>query len=120
METQVTFQRETGYLRVTCCGPFPSTTYREILDSILRQAADSGDTRVLLDGRALSAPTQVDRFDVGVAVAELFRGRIKLAVLFPRHLITKLAETVAVNRGASVLVVSDEEDALRWLVGKNA
>jgi hypothetical protein len=91
------------------------------LRSIREEAANSGNTRVLVDGRDLPAPAaEMDRFNIGAAIAELFGHRIKVAILFPRALINKFAENVAVNRGATVLVVSDEEAALQWLVGKDA
>jgi hypothetical protein len=90
-----------------------------VATSILREAVKSGDTRVLIDAYGVSAPkSDIDRFDAGATIAELFRGRIKLAILYPPAIINKLAEDTAVNRGADVLVVADERVALEWLFAK--
>jgi hypothetical protein len=94
---------------------------RELATSILEEAASSGDTRVLIDAYGVSAPkSNMDRFDVGTTIAELFRGRIKVAILYPPAIINKLAENTAVNRGADLLVVGDEKVALEWLFAKSA
>jgi hypothetical protein len=120
MGFQTTFERRAGYLRVKASGEFPTLNLREGVTSILKQAVKSGYTRVLIDAYDVSAPkSDIDRFDAGTTMAELFRGRLKVAILYPPELINKLAEDAAVNRGADVLVVHDEKVALRWLFAKD-
>lgn len=115
--THYTFAGDAGFLRVTCRGAFPSATYRQMIAGTLAEADAGGYTRVLIDGRGLSAPAgEMDRFHVGVAIAEAFGSRIRVAVLFPAPFINKFAENAAVNRGADMLVVADEDVALRWLL----
>lgn len=117
MAIQITFQRCDGYLRVRVSGEFPTLNFREVATSILQEAVHSGDTRVLIDAYGVSAPKSlVDRFDAGATIAEVFRDRIKLAILYPPAMINKLGEDTAVNRGADVLVVGDEKVALEWLL----
>jgi hypothetical protein len=119
MATHLAFQPEERFLRVAMRGSFPSKTYRELLRAVLDQAEHFALARILLDCRGLSAPSsEMDRFNVGVAIADVFGGRYRIAILYPRELINKFTEDAAVNRGASVRVVSDEKQALQWLLGE--
>jgi hypothetical protein len=58
----------------------------------------------------------MDRFILGEKVAELLSYKIKAAVVWPENDITKFAETVASNRGGKLIVVGNEDDALKWLL----
>jgi hypothetical protein len=69
----------------------------------------------LLDLIATDFPT-MDRFEVGKEIARVLHADIKLAVAGPQRLINKFAETVAVNRGALINVVSDLKTAEDWLL----
>lgn len=121
MNTRIAFEPNSGYLRVIIHGSYPSTTYRPILRSILDEASKLDHTRVLVDCLGLSAPpSQMARFNLGVAIAELFGGRFRIAILYPRELINKFTEDAAVNRGANVLVTSEEAAAVQWLLGEAA
>ena len=114
---QITFERGPGYLRATCVGTFP-TDCREALHRIHAEAVRTEDTLALLDCYGLSEPaSEMDRFDAGVALAEIFGCRIKVAVLYHSAHINKFAENVAVNRGGHVLVSGDANTALSWLLG---
>jgi len=117
---QITFERCPGYLRATCEGTFP-TDGREYLRRIRAEAIRAADALVLLDCYGLSEPaSEMDRFEAGVALAEIFRHEFKIAVLYhPAH-INKFTENVAVNRGTDVLVTGDPQAALAWLLGKEA
>jgi hypothetical protein len=117
MKTQIAFEPKEGYLRVVIHGRYPSATYPEILRSIHDEASKLGLARILVDGFSLSAPpSEMDRFSVGVSIAELFGRRYRIAILYPRELINKFAEDAAVNRGANLLVASEEGAALAWLL----
>ena len=116
---ELSFQIPTGYLRATVGGGFPSTTFREILTAIRDEARRSEHSRILIDAFALPAPpADMDRFWIGEALAQIFGGGdFKITILYPSELINKFAENTAVNRGARLLVIGDEEAALRWLIG---
>lgn len=116
METQLALEPEDGYLQVTLRGRHPSRTYPELLRSIRDEATRLGLYKILVDGRGLAAPpSEMDRFQVGVAIAELFGQRFKIAIVYRPELINKFVEDVAVNRGADLLVVGDEVRAIEWL-----
>ena len=60
----------------------------------------------------------MDRFELGVMMAEKFPLKYRIAVLANLSNITKFAENVAVNRGAGMLVSHDMKEIRRWLKAK--
>ena len=116
-KTRLSFRVRAGYLRATCRGEYPSSTYREMLAAIRDKARRSKRSRILIDAFALPAPAkEFDRIWVGEAIAQIFGTKFKLAILFKPELINKLAEHTAVGLGARVLVTGDEGFALEWLM----
>jgi hypothetical protein len=59
--------------------------------------------------------SDIDKFYLGEYAAHLFRGKLKVAVVFPAEGITKFGENVAVNRGAQLAVLATEGEAMTWL-----
>ncbi len=57
----------------------------------------------------------MDRFEMGIQGALLFKSNFKIAVVYRKEEINQFAETVGVNRGMNTYVVSDMESALKWL-----
>ena len=53
--------------------------------------------------------------NIGEYVASKLRG-LKVAAVYPQELITKFAENTVVNRGASLIVVGDREQAIKRLL----
>src|SRR5690349_9405006 len=118
MKGQVTFERNTAYLRAICRGEFTPTTTLEALGSIHDEAVKSGHTRVLIDALDQPAPPpEMVRYQFGLAVADVFGHRFKVAMLYPEALINRFGENTAVNRGAFFRAFGDEQAALHWLVG---
>jgi hypothetical protein len=119
MDTRVAFEPNPGYLRVTVHGAYPSTSYPDLLRSILDEASKIGATRILIDCLGLPAPpSEMARFNLGVEIAALFGGRFRIAILYRRDLINKFTEDAAVNRGANLRVTSEETDAVEWLLAE--
>jgi len=58
----------------------------------------------------------MEKYYIGSLGAEMYRGRIKVAMLRKQEYINKFTENVAVNRGGQLYIVSDEKEALRWLL----
>jgi hypothetical protein len=60
-----------------------------------------------------------DRYRAGIYVASIIGPKIKVAVVAQAALITRMAETVAVNRYGKLKVCTDMDQAIDWLgVGK--
>lgn len=89
-----------------------SSTIREIAEICKRDNLD----KVLVDLRKVNTSISImDRYDIGVEVRHVIRPDIREAVAAKCNLITYMAETVAINRGARLKVFSKVEHALEWL-----
>ena len=113
----VTVTVEPEYLRVSTVGEYAFNELFEFLERVNREAQQVDKNRVLIDSRLLRGQmTESERFRGGQKIAELFGGRIKIALLMPAEGITKLGELTAANRGARFLVSDSEPEALSWLL----
>ncbi len=117
MKAEFAFEERGSYLFVRAQGPSDPESVRKALILIRDRVMERGLTRVLIDARSVGPPVrEFDRFLMGEAMAELLRGRFKVAVLYRAESINKFAENTAVNRGANVLVSADEAQARDWLL----
>lgn len=75
-----------------------------------------GARRLLVDCSELQGHIpEVDRFEGGQKVAEVFGPFTQIALVLAPGTVTKLGELAAVNRGAHLLVTDDHEEAENWL-----
>jgi hypothetical protein len=117
MLLNVDIEARDGYLFMHVVGQWRLSDIQELVTMIRLEAARRGYTHVLVDMLGVSGkPSEADRFAVGLAATSPPRGHLKVAILYPADLINKLAENTAVNRGAQLLVTSDGEAALIWLL----
>lgn len=116
MQTRLGFEAHPGYLKVIFTGAHPLQPV-ELLTAVRAEAQRTGNTRILADCLALALPTKdIQRFQIGEVIADLFRYRYKIAMVYPAHAITRFAENAANNRGAHLQVFGDETTALGWLL----
>jgi hypothetical protein len=113
------------YLEVACTGLYSRSESHRIGEVAFQEAARAGRKAVLVDVRRITGrvPDILDRFDIGVRIAEHYREsdpRIRLAVLGDEPMIhpDRFGELVARNRGADARVFTDAAMALDWLVGR--
>jgi len=117
MSLEINYKDEEGYLLVTVSGQWNLPELKVVVAQIRDEAAQRRQTRALVDARSMEGqPSEMDRYHFGIYAAELWGGRLKVAILYQEQFINKLAENTAVNRGAKVIVVSEREEALRWLL----
>jgi hypothetical protein len=108
---------EPDFLRFTTIGKYAFGELFPFLEHVRSEADKSNRTRVLIDSRRLEGMmTEAERFQGGQKIAEVFGGKVKLALIMPPEGITKLGELTAVNRGARFLVTSCENEATNWLL----
>ncbi len=108
---------EPEYLRVTTVGKYAFAELFGFLESVKREASKAARDKVLIDSRQLEGSmTEVERFQGGQKIAQLFGRALKVALLMPEVGITKLGELTAVNRGARFFVTSSEDEGLTWLL----
>ena len=111
------FSLDPLYLRVTTVGEYAFDELFGLLDRIRDEASRAGRRRILVDSlQLMGALSEAERFQGGKRIAETFGPETKIAWLMQDQNITKLGEMAAVNRGAKLLVVSSESEALEWLL----
>ncbi|MCO6431589.1 MAG: STAS/SEC14 domain-containing protein [Deltaproteobacteria bacterium] len=114
----VNYVEDPDYFLIILRGDFDLQGITALLPELLERALRSRSCRVLVDAYKLSAPREeADRFRLGEKIAEAVRGRFKVAVLSRFEHINKFMEDTAVNRGATIFVTNDKDEALEWLLG---
>jgi hypothetical protein len=105
-----------GHLRIVARGELLLPAVYELIDRIKAETGARDCPRVLLDMRAVPGmPSETERYKWGVRIADVIGWRVRLAIVAAPEAINKLAENTAVNRGANLIALSDEQEALRWL-----
>ena len=118
MRLELLFDQADGYLLARVQGKWTTDNVKRAIEEVSAEIRKSGYARLLVDARELSAPQhEYDRFLAGVHIANALRG-IDIAVLYPAELINKFVENVASNRGARLLVGSELDEALEWLLAR--
>ncbi len=90
-----------------------------LLERAMLECQQYGQTRLLVDVRALDHPplSAVDRFELGQAVAEIWDRSLLLAMVARSDQFdpARFAQRVAENRGLFVGAFADDQAALQWL-----
>jgi len=120
---ELSIQVRPSYLSVEISGLFDLVAAEACLRDILSAAANEGLQKILIDVRRLQGIlSTADRFSIGQFVSrerlkhEVTRD-VRMAFVGKDPVVEpgRLAETVAVNRGARFRVLTDLEEALDWL-----
>lgn len=122
MRLEYRFTEANGYLLADVTGEWELQAARGLIDSIAAECRGRNHDRVLADCLHVEVSGFVldfERFVLGQRVAEKLR-HIRMATLFPAEQITKFAESVANQAGATLLVTSNRDEALRWLLEESA
>ncbi len=110
------FRNEADTLFVSPSEPYGFETYKAAMNQAVRLCLQNGLHRILADIRSFEGCIPaIDKYELGVHLAQILGSRIKLAILARTCIIDRLGENSAVNRGAQVLVTDDMTQALRWL-----
>ena len=111
-----TYTNLDDYLLVTISGQWTDYAAQDVIEEIKRQAESYGKAQVLLNLMNMAPPEgQMARFRAGEYIAKMW-GALRVAAVWKQEFINKFAENVAVNRGASFAVFTDEKQALEWLL----
>jgi len=114
----IEIQEADRYVVVQTVGAFTLENGKHLIELLEAESKKRGCDLFLVDALQTGAPAQqIDRFYLGEYAARTWHRKFKVAVLYPQELINKFFENVAVNRGAHVFVVSDRNQALKWLLG---
>jgi hypothetical protein len=114
---ELRYEMRRDHLRVEALGPYDAQRARIELCNILRQSASSGQTRILIDARGITAPaSDADRYALATQLADKSQGRVRLAIVVePTHRETQTFEDTANNRGVAVKTTTSMEEALEFL-----
>jgi hypothetical protein len=117
MVFEVSTAVEPDYVRITATGSFTLDRVLAFIDQVKIEADKVARKHILIDTREVEGNmSDADRFFAAdtwrIVWLETEDGSSS-----PCTQITKLGESVAVNRGAQVLVTDCEEEALSWLLG---
>ena len=103
-------------LIVEYSGPTDPEHIIPLMQEAALECSRRGCQRILADLRQASTMMSLlDRFDLGVLGAEMFRGISQVAIVAPASEDNASSESVAVNRGLSARITADMDEALRWL-----
>jgi hypothetical protein len=90
---------------------------KELIDLLESESSKRGYDLFLVDMLQTGPPEkEIHRFYLGEYAASTLRKELKVDIVYPEELINKFFENTAVNRGATLTVVSDRVEALSWLL----
>ena len=118
MKSNFLFVKNDIYITLVIAGEYDKEEFLSYPQLVLEQCQKEGLNKVLVDGSSLSGtdvPT-MDRFFIGEEIAKQLRFKVKLAIVWPKEHINRFTETVAVNRGGSMIVVDTVDAAHNWLI----
>lgn len=111
----VTMELYPNYLKVIVVGEWAIAEIFQLIETLKAEADQASVKRLLVDLQGLDGnPSWTDRSNAGKRIAFVLHG-YKLAVVARAEAIDHSGEIVAVNRGATMVVVPSEEEALEWL-----
>lgn len=116
LETRLSFEVFTEYLKVDLSGESLYSEIKDILMNIRKLAEENNRTRILIDAVDTKALSEMEKFSVGEIGVDVFGSKFKVAVIAKPETINKFLENVAVNRGGRVYVAGSEQRALGWLL----
>ena len=119
MSFQIETRVEPAYVVVTCSGPYSLDAFLHLIETTFEAAAEAQRSAAFVDltGVTGTPPTTMDRFEIGVSVAEHHHNPLRIAAVgaYPMIDPSRFAQVVANNRGARLKVCVDNDEALAWL-----
>jgi hypothetical protein len=117
MPLELEYRDGAGYLTVEVSGRWEEEEAKQAIGAIRDEANRRKQTRLFLDMRGLAPPTSdMTRYFTGEHIAKHWGHPFRTAALWRQESYSGLAETAALNRGASILVFFEKEAALEWLL----
>ena len=111
------FEDKGNYLAVHFSGPTELAQLNIAIDQVWEQCQAAKHKRVLCDLREMAKPSgEFLRYEMGVHIAQVWSGRLKGVFMVASASDSHLTENAAVNRGARIRFMSDEAEALAWLL----
>jgi len=99
-------------------GEYDFKDFKTYVKIISAKCETEGISKMVLDAlgiEGIDIPT-LERYFLGVEVADQLAGKIKLAVVWHSEYTTYLAQAVAEERGGEIGVFGNYEVAIKWLL----
>ncbi len=116
-----TFMQEDQCLHVRLTGHQDLEVLQQLVHDIVDQCMATTCRHVLVDAReSTGAMNTVDKYELGMTAASFSMSGIKVACVDMGERTDYFFETVAVNRGVSVRIFTDYDEAQAWLLNSNS
>jgi D-ribose pyranose/furanose isomerase RbsD len=98
-------------------GEYDFEDFKTYIKIIHAKCETEGIFKILMDILAVKGidVSTLERYFLGVEVAERLSNRIKLAVVWHQEYTNYITQIVAVNRGGNISVFANTDAALNWL-----
>ena len=124
MSIEFEFRVHAAHVELTCTGTYTLESSLQVYTRAFEIAAREDRVAILVDARLVTGnpPTLMDRYQMGVHVAELESGpgpRIRVALVSNEPMIhpQRFGEVIAKSRGAQARVFTDLDEAMAWISG---
>ena len=112
------------FIRATATGALDFAASKQAILDIASQIKQPGEYEVLIDTRGAEGTLSItELYELGVALADhpsLRRNKIGLLVPMRGVYDARFLESVALNRGVQIRAFTDFEQAITWLVTREA
>ena len=118
MKSHFFFEKESNHIKMVVSGEYDFDDFKTYLKIIYAKCENEGIFKIVLDAlgvEGIDVPT-LERYFLGVEVADQLTGKIKLAVVWHVEYTNYLAQEIAVNRGGNISVFANIKTALDWLL----
>jgi hypothetical protein len=116
MQLDLSFRQDGSVLFCEVSGPYSLAAFLQLADQVRTERQARGADRVLVDIRNVTGDiSHLDRYRLGIYVAEKPKHAARLAVVARREIINWMFENVATNRGLPTCVTADQRYAENWL-----
>lgn len=114
MPNTVEYRQALNIIRIESSGHTSIEKWNNSLDQVLKLNAKTGATRVLIDARRqISSPNTLHLFDFAASLPVALRFAVVVSATIKNDL--DFVETVGRNRGKSIRLFGDYDQALDWL-----
>ena len=116
MQLDLSFRQDGSVLFCEVSGPYSLAAFLQLADRVNAERETRKAGRVLVDIRNVTGDIpHLDRYRLGIYVAERPKHAERLAVVARREIINWMFENVATNRGLPTCVTADQRYAENWL-----
>jgi hypothetical protein len=119
-ESNYEIELRTDYVYMKIVGVYNSQQFMGLPEIILNECGKVKSEKILVDmlNVDFSNLSTMERYFLGEEFAKVISYHASVAAVVPEKVITKFLETVAINRGANIVVASDFSVAESWLINQ--